>query len=138
MLNPLHVLVIGASGRFLAQSAILAECQVSVVDLFGDVDTQRLCAASNRFSTDDESTSWAEKIDALGDLSVQSKHEAGEVLKTVPPEMSSTLFTIVFSGGAENYPEFFRHGFWGRSRVCLLYTSPSPRDQRGARMPSSA
>ena len=23
-------------------------------------------------------------------------------------------------------------------RVCLLYTSPSPRDQRGTRMPSSA
>ena len=28
------------------------------------------------------------------------------------------------------------HGF--ECRVCLLYTSPSPRDQRGARMPSSA
>ena len=26
----------------------------------------------------------------------------------------------------------------GRSGVCLLYTSPSPRDQRGSRMPSSA
>ena len=26
----------------------------------------------------------------------------------------------------------------GTSRVCLLYTSPSPRDQRGSRMPSSA
>ena len=26
--------------------------------------------------------------------------------------------------------------FWGGS--CLLYTSPSPRDQRGSRMPSSA
>ena len=26
----------------------------------------------------------------------------------------------------------------GNSRSCLLYTSPSPRDQRGARMPSSA
>ena len=25
---------------------------------------------------------------------------------------------------------------WGYS--CLLYTSPSPRDQRGSRMPSSA
>ena len=25
-----------------------------------------------------------------------------------------------------------------RSKVCLLYTSPSPRDQRGSRMPSSA
>ena len=26
----------------------------------------------------------------------------------------------------------------GRIRACLLYTSPSPRDQRGSRMPSSA
>ena len=25
-----------------------------------------------------------------------------------------------------------------RAKVCLLYTSPSPRDQRGSRMPSSA
>ena len=24
------------------------------------------------------------------------------------------------------------------NRLCLLYTSPSPRDQRGSRMPSSA
>ena len=26
----------------------------------------------------------------------------------------------------------------GHARACLLYTSPSPRDQRGSRMPSSA
>ena len=26
----------------------------------------------------------------------------------------------------------------GVARICLLYTSPSPRDQRGSRMPSSA
>ena len=26
----------------------------------------------------------------------------------------------------------------GLAIVCLLYTSPSPRDQRGSRMPSSA
>ena len=26
----------------------------------------------------------------------------------------------------------------GRLTICLLYTSPSPRDQRGSRMPSSA
>ena len=29
-------------------------------------------------------------------------------------------------------------GFAGLFNVCLLYTSPSPRDQRGTRMPSSA
>ena len=27
---------------------------------------------------------------------------------------------------------------WNEFQDCLLYTSPSPRDQRGARMPSSA
>ena len=32
-------------------------------------------------------------------------------------------------------------GFWiynDLPKACLLYTSPSPRDQRGSRMPSSA
>ena len=29
-------------------------------------------------------------------------------------------------------------GFAGLCEHCLLYTSPSPRDQRGSRMPSSA
>ena len=35
---------------------------------------------------------------------------------------------------------FFRSqlGLAFRSDLCLLYTSPSPRDQRGSRMPSSA
>ena len=36
---------------------------------------------------------------------------------------------------AENRKEF---GYYHLSNDCLLYTSPSPRDQRGSRMPSSA
>ena len=28
--------------------------------------------------------------------------------------------------------------FFEKIKTCLLYTSPSPRDQRGSRMPSSA
>ena len=45
-------------------------------------------------------------------------------------------------GVDESYIYF--SGSWGRINVgdedgaCLLYTSPSPRDQRGSRMPSSA
>ena len=37
-------------------------------------------------------------------------------------------------------PEFVAiwHAFRKQSKLCLLYTSPSPRDQRGSRMPSSA
>ena len=30
------------------------------------------------------------------------------------------------------------HRSWSSYKFCLLYTSPSPRDQRGSRMPSSA
>ena len=42
----------------------------------------------------------------------------------------------------DSYGEF-ESGFlidtlWQCVRLCLLYTSPSPRDQRGSRMPSSA
>ena len=40
-------------------------------------------------------------------------------------------------------PEIYRIGKGGftalyNTQICLLYTSPSPRDQRGSRMPSSA
>ena len=35
-------------------------------------------------------------------------------------------------------PLYFGHTADGALMVCLLYTSPSPRDQRGSRMPSSA
>ena len=40
------------------------------------------------------------------------------------------------SGNVEKVLVF--KGFFEGSRGCLLYTSPSPRDQRGSRMPSSA
>ena len=46
----------------------------------------------------------------------------------------------VVLGSADNPAQL---GEYGASKVihlsdCLLYTSPSPRDQRGSRMPSSA
>ena len=34
--------------------------------------------------------------------------------------------------------DFTRESFIAEYGDCLLYTSPSPRDQRGSRMPSSA
>ena len=42
----------------------------------------------------------------------------------------SILFAIMCVGGSFGGGNMFQ--------VCLLYTSPSPRDQRGSRMPSSA
>ena len=44
-----------------------------------------------------------------------------------------TFFAVTAFVDAQN---FMRHGLL--LLPCLLYTSPSPRDQRGSRMPSSA
>ena len=38
----------------------------------------------------------------------------------------------------EDIPYSFSHKSVWQRIACLLYTSPSPRDQRGSRMPSSA
>ena len=47
-----------------------------------------------------------------------------ESYKRAVPDATQEQIFMVFSGEHQN--------------ICLLYTSPSPRDQRGSRMPSSA
>ena len=54
-------------------------------------------------------------------------------------------YIILSVDDAEVLSETFSHIFFEDKRIkktrikrCLLYTSPSPRDQRGSRMPSSA
>ena len=41
-------------------------------------------------------------------------------------------------GEDEDNPDYIRSFVIKEFESCLLYTSPSPRDQRGSRMPSSA
>ena len=47
---------------------------------------------------------------------------------------------ISFNGISKDQNWNWRYGIWNQelTQNCLLYTSPSPRDQRGSRMPSSA
>ena len=42
-------------------------------------------------------------------------------------------YSFLPAEGGESVPDRF-----DQFSICLLYTSPSPRDQRGSRMPSSA
>ena len=51
--------------------------------------------------------------------------------------------SLTLGNGKTSYPSALAaKGFivnkYGASQDCLLYTSPSPRDKRGSRMPSSA
>ena len=56
------------------------------------------------------------------------KHLVGYIddqVKYISEEKMKSLKLLQYKGSADVY-------------ICLLYTSPSPRDQRGSRMPSSA
>ena len=54
-----------------------------------------------------------------------------EAVTTVAPEPRSIE-------GLPEAVEHDKHDRYAHRQPCLLYTSPSPRDQRGSRMPSSA
>ena len=41
-------------------------------------------------------------------------------------------------GDADSDASTLEYDFSSQDRICLLYTSPSPRDKRQSRMPSSA
>ena len=63
-------------------------------------------------------------------------------IKDLANELSRNAFdSNVLSGSQLNLAsqaEGFITAVLGLAQYCLLYTSPSPRDQRGSRMPSSA
>ena len=59
------------------------------------------------------------------DYYVINGSDEGRFLDTVRNNAKQFASTVSFSSTAKH-------------KVCLLYTSPSPRDQRGSRMPSSA
>ena len=69
-----------------------------------------------------------QQLDAVGRLAAGLAHEINNVLMVI----TGTAECILMNPA--NEPADLRRIV----ESCLLYTSPSPRDQRGARMPSSA
>ena len=76
------------------------------------------------------------------------KTEDKGIMKFLSKKLSSLGFKcqIIKSKGTSAKPALNLYAKFGKSKpninylghTCLLYTSPSPRDQRGSRMPSSA
>jgi len=61
-------------------------------------------------------------------------------ISTLIGAMSGSCATATLTMGLLAYPEMAKRHYDRKISIgcCLLYTSPSPRDQRGSRMPSSA
>ena len=79
-----------------------------------------------------ELTSFLNSENSLKDTVVQSV----DVTPISDSVIDATIDNTVFLGCA--LPDDVLASVVARGGVCLLYTSPSPRDQRGPRMPSSA
>ena len=59
----------------------------------------------------------------------------------VLPRTNTDTATTMVSGDVNGdgfLDAIVANGYDNEAGICLLYTSPSPRDQRGSRMPSSA
>ena len=109
----LHILIVGASGRFLAASALAAGYVVSVADLFGDFDTRLICEQSGKFRLikDRRSTPKSLKIESLKCLSKRGGELTSENRTQFFELESLGADVVIFAGGAENHPEFFGSQF---------------------------
>jgi len=94
---------------------------------------EKICAIYARVSTEKQNADH--QVDELKIMASQRKC------------MVFDVYVDKVSGTRDSRPELNRMLFDMRKglfncimiyKLCLLYTSPSPRDQRGSRMPSSA
>ena len=126
MMNP------GADGEISLREAIIAANNTGGADaiqLASGVHTLSMSGTGMAESGDLDITDNVEIIGAADGSSEIDATGLGDRVFEIHSE--ATLKNLTVTGGDET-------ATGGGGISCLLYTSPSPRDQRGSRMPSSA
>ena len=111
------------------------ESQVSARTKQGYTKKSKAAGAPRRPQNQSGSASSAESSDADDEEDDEEDEEEAPVIE---PEPERYMAAIVLVNGQGNFEKTNKITDTLLGRVCLLYTSPSPRDQRGSRMPSSA
>ena len=97
-----------------------------------ELKTQNLIMEAQIAELANSSTTW--QLNSSSQPSIQSEEDMGVIVLPSDQEYES-FFMCVNDVTIDKEEE---HAIDEKINVCLLYTSPSPRDQRGSRMPSSA
>ena len=123
------VVIGGTSGIGRATSLMLAERGASVIAVSRD-------------------PSKADDVAALIELAALDTRDTPAVEAFFAAQGDIDILVNAATGGSRSFGPFlemdvdgFKGSFdklWGYANVCLLYTSPSPRDVEESRMPSSA
>ena len=131
--------------RFAEHFTLEPNKPVPVIEVAGrtyPVDIQYRPAEQDVQSEGKEPSARSREVDTIDHLvevvSEMSAIDNGDMLIFLPTEAdiraaSKKLRSASLRGGATEILPLY-----ARLSTCLLYTSPSPRDQRGSRMPSSA
>ena len=112
-------------------------------DISKTASLDRIAEAKERLAdANDPKLKAKEELRAQKKLDKYKRKEARkDYLRSIRKENRATLSIIfIISISIFAYSEFNNEitGWLAFLSLCLLYTSPSPRDQRGSRMPSSA
>ena len=121
----------------------LSVIYINWIDSLGKIDVCKKCSSDEKYFDKNFDLSWLQNTEVFNDeLSSKLKYiENNRIQK----ENFYVETQPVGNIRVTNEPEYKKIEFpkeeyrlLGLFKYCLLYTSPSPRDQRGSRMPSSA
>ena len=82
-----------------------------------------------------DTSGWAHYKNGQIQTAVRHLEQASKKLKGVPEFDYHLGMAYIAQGNLNQGEKMLKNAL---EKACLLYTSPSPRDQRGSRMPSSA
>ena len=82
----------------------------------------------------DADAQWQAVVDAVGECVAAAPQAASEIVAIGVDSQYSSIVPV----DADGRPVAPMRHWSDRRGTCLLYTSPSPRDKRQSRMPSSA
>ena len=131
-------LMLWAPWRHFAKSNGVEELESSVPEFQGRVETYTDMKRRN-VRTPFTALLARDAIRTTSIAPVRKLVPSGDLIGPVVASVSMlVLSSWLFTAMPVDWKNGLRHLWAGWFQSCLLYTSPSPRDQRGSRMPSSA